>query len=584
MLTPSPTIPDHAPFSPEQREFLNGLLANLFSTAAPATAPAIASLKAGIYFATQSGTAERLAKKLAKQWKSKGHTIELSSLDGLTAAALRKHDNALLLVSTYGEGEPPEAGRGFRETLFAEDSPDLNGLRYSVFCLGDRNYEHFCRFGIEVDERLHALGANRISARVESDVDVDEPFATWLNDLDSSLSRAETQPPRLAPVHASKPAEPAPLFNRDHPFHAPLLERRILTSPGSSKRTIHVAFSLEDSGLTYEAGDACGVLARNCPALVQEVLAQLPFGASDRITVPKAGELSIDEALTHHLQVTRVTRKMVQAFAETTGSHVLKSLLPAEQGAHLETYLHGRGLIDLLHDFPGVITTPAELVAMLPQLAPRLYSISSSPIAHAGQVHCTVGVVRYRSHNRERGGVVSTMLDERVEVGGLHPIYIQPNKKFRLPQSGNVPVIMIGPGTGIAPFRGFLHHRQALGHSGRNWLFFGDRSASTDFLYEDELLPMCASGHLTRLDTAFSRDQEHKLYVQDRMREQGAELWRWLNDGAQIFVCGDASRMAKDVDAALHSVIETHGGLDQEAAREYVSQLHDDRRYHRDVY
>lgn len=585
MLAPAPSIPDHAPFSPEQRDFLNGLLAGLFTMPVPSAAQPAASLKAGIYFATQSGTAERLAKKLAKQWKSKGHIVELLSLERLTAEALRKHDNALLLVSTYGEGEPPEAGRGFRDTLFSEDTPDLNGLRYSVFCLGDRNYEHFCRFGIEVDERLHALGANRIAARVESDVDVDEPFATWLNDLDSAFTRVEAHEPKLSLVQQpAKAAEPASQHNRDNPFHAEVHERRILTAPSSSKRTIHVAFSLSDSDLTYEPGDACGVLAHNNQAVVDEILALLPFNASDPVTLPKLGQISISEALHDHLQVTRATRKMVQVFADKSGSHSLKALLSAEEGAHLETYLHGRGLVDLLEEFPGVITTADDLVLMLPRLAPRLYSISSSPAAHAAEVHCTVGVVRYRSHNRERGGVASTMLDELVAVGSRHPIYIQPNKKFRLPTSGDAPVIMIGPGTGIAPFRGFLHHRQALGHTGRNWLFFGDRSASTDFLYQDELLAMSAAGHITRLDTAFSRDQEHKLYVQDRMIEHGAEMWRWLNEGAQIYVCGDASRMAKDVDSAIHKIAERHGSMDTEHAREFVAQLHEDRRYHRDVY
>jgi sulfite reductase (NADPH) flavoprotein alpha-component len=585
MLAMAPSIPDHAPFSPEQREWLNGLLAGIFTGPAQSAAEPTASLKAGIYFASQSGTAERLAKKLARQWRSKGHTVEISTLDGVSAAALRKHDNVLLLVSTYGEGEPPQTARHFRETLFAENGADLNGLHYSVFCLGDRHYEHFCKFGIEVDERLHALGANRISARVESDVEVEEPFATWLSDLESAFSRVGTPEPKLSLVQqVPKAAEPTSQHNRDNPFHAELLERRILTAPSSSKRTIHVAFSLRDSGLTYEAGDACGVLAHNNRALVDEILALLPFNASDPVTLPKVGQISIGEALREQLQVTRATRKMLQVFADKSGSHTLKALLPAEQGAHLETYLHGRGLIDLLEDFPGAITTADDLVLMLPRLAPRLYSISSSPAAHAGEVHCTVGVVRYRTHNRERGGVASTMLDELVTVGSRHPIYVQPNKKFRLPLSGDAPVIMIGPGTGIAPFRGFLHHRQALGHTGRNWLFFGDRSGSTDFLYRDEFQAMTASGHLTRLDTAFSRDQEHKVYVQDRMIEHGAEMWRWLNDGAQIYVCGDASRMAKDVDAAIHKIAERHGSMDPDGAREFVAQLHDDRRYHRDVY
>jgi len=258
--------------------------------------------------------------------------------------------------------------------------------------------------------------------------------------------------------------------------------------------------------------------------------------------------------------------------------------LPPEQGAHLEAFTYDRGLIDLLHEYPGILHDAQELVEILPKLTPRLYSISSSPAAHGREVHCTIAVVRYRSHNRERGGVASTMLSDRASVGSRLPIYIQPNRRFRLPADGDTPIIMIGPGTGIAPFRAFLHERQALGNQGKNWLFFGERSAKTDFLYCQELSAMSESGHLTRLDTAFSRDQAHKVYVQDRMIEAGARLWQWLEEGAQLYVCGDASRMAKDVDAALHQVVEKYGARSNDEAREYVSQLQEEHRYHRDVY
>jgi sulfite reductase (NADPH) flavoprotein alpha-component len=279
---------------------------------------------------------------------------------------------------------------------------------------------------------------------------------------------------------------------------------------------------------------------------------------------------------------------MVEAYStigkQTAKCHTLFGLLAPEQQAHLEKYTCDRGLIDLLHDYPGVLQDPADLVAMLPSLAPRLYSISSSPYAHAGEVHTTVAVVRYRSHNRDRGGVCSTLLADRVPTGDRLPIYIQPNKKFRLPKNTSAPVIMIGPGTGIAPFRSFLHQRRALGHTGRNWLFFGERSATTDFLYQDELQSMHSDGHLTSLDLAFSRDQDRKIYVQDRMLEQAASFYAWLEEGASIYVCGDASRMAKDVDATLHAIVEQQAGLPRDAAIDYIQQLKDQSRYHRDVY
>ncbi|HEY4358763.1 MAG TPA: flavodoxin domain-containing protein [Acidobacteriaceae bacterium] len=584
MLTTVPYIPDNAPFSSEQRAWLNGFLAGLFSSKPQETSTSSAPLRIAVYFATQSGTAERLAKKLVKELRGLGHQLEVTSLDKTSLEQVAAQEHALFLVSTYGEGDPPDGAKSFYAALFGENAPKLTALRYSVFCLGDRNYEQFCKFGIELDERLHALGGTRWTPRMESDVEVNEPFEQWKKSLQAQLT-GKPESGKLSPQTdvPSKP-EPAPIHTRENPFHAPLRERTPLTSDASSKLTVHLSFGLEDSPVHYQAGDACGVIAENDPGLVSEILSLLPFDATAMVEIPKYGSFTLEEALLRHLQPTRLTRKMVQAFAGKTQSKSLAALLPPEQSGHLETYMHDRGLIDLLYDYPGVLETPEELVGLLPRLSPRLYSISSSPAAHGREVHCTVAVVRYRSHNRERGGIASTMLAERVDPGKRLPIYIQPNKKFRLPAGGDTPIIMIGPGTGIAPFRSFLHERRALGYTGRNWLFFGERSAKTDFLYCRELRSMVEDGHLTRLDTAFSRDQAKKIYVQDRMVEHGSELWRWLNEGAQLFVCGDASRMAKDVDAALHRVVEKHGGMDADAAMNYVSQLHEDRRYHHDVY
>jgi sulfite reductase (NADPH) flavoprotein alpha-component len=347
---------------------------------------------------------------------------------------------------------------------------------------------------------------------------------------------------------------------------------------------MHMAFSIADSNLKYEAGDACGVVPQNDHELVEDIIATLNFGPQAPVQLQKSGATTLIDALTHHLQITRLTRKMIEAYATIGNCQTLFGLLVPGNQAHLEKYTWDRGLIDLIHDYPGVLLNPADLVAMLPKLSPRLYSISSSPYAHAGEIHTTVAVVRYRSHNRERGGVCSTLLADRTKTGDRRPIYIQPNRKFRLPTASDTPVIMIGPGTGVAPFRAFLHERRALAATGKNWLFFGERSASTDFLYREELESMLSDGHLARLDTAFSRDQERKIYVQDRMVEQGALFWSWLQEGASAYVCGDASRMAKDVDAALHHIVEEQGGLDQEAAKDYVQTLKDEHRYHRDVY
>jgi sulfite reductase (NADPH) flavoprotein alpha-component len=580
----APFIPENAPFSPEQRAWLNGFLAGLFSTTAPAP-PRTNSLEVDVLFASQSGVAERLAKKMAKRLKEEGHNAKVRSVEALTATELAQSKHAIFFASTYGEGDPPDSARAFRDQIFAEGAPRLEGLRYAIFCLGDRNYEHFCRFGVELDCRLEALGATRVEARRESDVEVDEPFTGWSSQVLARLSEPAAAKPAVDPPPAAAPTSAArkPAHTRENPFYAELVDKQVLTHASSSKQTVHVSFNLADGDMHYEPGDACGVLAQNDPALVAELLDLLPFPENDTVTVPKVGDVTAGDALRFHLQPTRLTRKIIQAFARKAECNTLGNLLRADQG-EIEAYTHGRGLIDLLRAYPGVITSAAELVEVLPRLTPRLYSISSSPSAHGRELHCTVAVVRYETYDRRRGGVASTMLAERIAVGARAPIYLQPNKRFRLPADTTAPIIMIGPGTGIAPFRAFLHERRALGHKGRNWLFFGERSAKTDFLYGQELQQFVEDGHLTRLDTAFSRDQEHKVYVQDRMVEAGSELFRWIEEGASLYVCGDASRMAKDVDLALHRIVETHGQRSPEAAQEYTSSLNEHHRYHRDVY
>jgi sulfite reductase (NADPH) flavoprotein alpha-component len=365
---------------------------------------------------------------------------------------------------------------------------------------------------------------------------------------------------------------------------SPLAGKRALTHPSSTKLTIHLDFAIEDSEIRYEAGDACGVIAENSPELIDAVLHMLPFTGSEKIEIPKLGSVELRQALLRHFAITRLTRKMVVDYSALGHCPQLSVLLAPERQADLDQYLQGRDLFDLIRRCPGVLETPEQLIKILPRLTPRLYSISSSPVAHPGRIHTTVGVVRYRSHDRNRSGVCSTLLSDRIEIGDRWPIYIKPNKKFRLPQDSATPVIMVGPGTGIAPFRAFLHERRATGATGRNWLFFGERSSSTDFLYRDELELMHAEGHLTRLDTAFSRDQEGKVYVQDLMVRQASQFWAWLEEGASFYVCGDSASMAKDVDRALHHIVETQGQMSEEMAENYVHELKDNHRYHRDVY
>ncbi len=503
-------------------------------------------------------------------------------------ASLATIEHAIPITSTYGEGDPPDAVKPFFDQLTSVGAPRLDKLTYSLLALGDSNYEHFCKFGSDLDARLHALGATRLLDRTDLDVDLDVPFAAWQSTL---LPRID-ELARVAQTPKSTPAN-APMnirHTRDNPYLAPLLTKLPLTAEVSSKQTLHLAFCLRETEMPYEAGDACGFLPQNDPALVSSILSAAHLTGSEHVTLsnPKSAahklRVPLTEALTHSLQVTRLSRKLLESYAEQGDCTTLLGLLVPERQTHLDEYLHHRGLIDVLPEYTGVLASAQDLVDLLPRLAPRLYSISSSPAAHAGEVHTTVAVVRYHADNRDRGGVCFTLFADRTSPGDRLPLFIQRNERFRIPTDISAPMVMIGPGTGVAPFRSFLHERRALGHPGPNWLFFGERSAATDFLYRDELTAMQADGHLTRLDLAFSRDQSRKIYVQDRMLEHSDELFRWLEKGASLYVCGDASRMAKDVDAALHKVVQTASRSTPEAATEYVQQLKETHRYHRDVY
>jgi sulfite reductase (NADPH) flavoprotein alpha-component len=589
MRTTVPYIPENAPFTPEQRAWLNGMLAGIFSSAPAAlTKEGMTSHRIAVLYASRSGTAEGLARKLAKELKAQGHVPAVARLVGYTPAALAAEKYALLIASTYGEGEAPDGVQPFYEELCLERFPRYDKLSYAVFALGDRHYEHFCKFGVDLDTKLAALGANRICNRVECDVEVDEPFTQWKASLIPRLQEIGNGHNPIEPVSSPASTDPKPspamAFTRGNPVFAPVVDKKHLTHKESSKATLHLAFSIQGTGITYVAGDACGLIPKNDLNLVAEILQCARFNGKEQVACGKPETTTLHDALTHHRQITRLDRKILTEYAKLGQCSMLLDMLAPEHQARLESYVYDRGLIDLLLEFPGVIEDPADLVAMLPKLTPRLYSISSSPAAHAGEIHTTVAVVRFHAHNRERGGVCSTLFADRASVSDRLPIYIQPNKKFRLPKDSSAPIIMIGPGTGIAPFRGFLHERRAMGASGRNWLFFGERSASTDYLYRDELEAMQADGHLTRLDTAFSRDQDCKIYVQDRMLEQAHTFWSWLQEGASVYVCGDASRMAKDVHAAILTIVAAQGGMSTEAAEEYVNSLMELDRYHRDVY
>lgn len=590
---PVPYIPDNAPFTPAQRAWLNGFLAGVFSARAAGPAPAApalppAKVKLAVLFGSETGNAEALAKRVAKAAMQRGFDAKPLGLDKIAAKDLATEQFALILTSTFGEGEPPENAKTFHAALHAEGFPRLEHLRYSVLALGDKNYEQFCKCGADFDTRLAALGAKRLYERAECDVDYEQTFERWLTGVFGVLeTEAKIAPPAVAKpapaevAEASAPAAPA-AFSKSNPFPAKLLVNRKLTAENSAKETRHYEISLAGSGLTYEAGDALGVIPTNCPGVVDGILRALNRDGEEAVATPNGSEAPLRTALLRNYDITKISPQLLKHIAERSSDGILRDLLVPEAKDALKHYLYGREIIDLLADFPSVTFTPAEFVSHLRKLTLRLYSISSSIKAFPEQVHLTVASVRYEAFGRSRKGVCSTFLADR--ANGAVPVFVQTSHGFRLPKSADTPIIMVGPGTGVAPFRAFLHERRALGARGRNWLFFGEQRAATDFFYREELEQMMADGHLTTLTTAFSRDQAEKIYVQHRMAEQGAEIFRWLEEGAHFYVCGDASRMARDVDAALHAAIEKHGGVSPEAAAEYVKKLKAEKRYQRDVY
>ncbi len=593
MTTRIPYIPENAPFTAEQRMWLNGFLAGFFSdaSAAQATLSAVETKPKEpllLLYGSQTGTAEGLAKKTAKEAESRGFAPRVVSLEKYDSVQWATESNVLIITSTYGDGEPPDAAQAFWGWLKSDAAPRLEHVRYSVLALGDTNYSAFCAFGKSCDERLAALGAQRMQERRDCDLDYEGPVKEWMEAVFARL--AETVGSAAPAAKASAIALPATAevvpaetgYGKKRPFPAPLLKNLRLSREGSGKDVRHFEIGLAGSGLAYEVGDALGVYPSNCPKYVAELLGLLGLDGEEAVNAGGA-EMPLRLALLTHFDITKPSNDLLAAAAKRSPGSELAALIAPERKDDLKKWLYGREVVDVLMHVTQPFA-PAELVALLKKLAPRLYSISSSLKAHPDEVHLTVGAVRYDAHGRLRQGVASTFLADRVNESSRAPVFVQPSHGFKPPTSGDTPMIMVGPGTGIAPFRAFLEERRALGAPGRNWLFFGDQKRATDYLYEEALEGWRTDGFLTRLDLAFSRDQSEKVYVQTRMLEAANELWAWLEAGAHFYVCGDASRMAKDVDAALHTIIEKAGGKSADDAKAYVAKLKADKRYQRDVY
>ncbi|GJI59818.1 sulfite reductase [NADPH] flavoprotein alpha-component [Bacillus altitudinis] len=597
----------NSPFSQEQAELLNQLLptltdqqkiwltgylsaqAALAGSEAVTPAPSAAasaqpvSKDVTVLYGSQTGNSEGLAKKTAQHLEEKGFQVTLSSMSDFKPNNLKKINNLLVIVSTHGEGDPPDNALSFHEYVHGRRAPKLDHLSFSVLSLGDSSYEFFCQTGKEFDERFEELGGTRLFDRVDCDLDYDEPFSEWLQGVASSFSEGEavSLPQETAGANNQAVSE----YSRTNPFYAEVLENINLNGRGSNKETRHLELSLEGSGLVYEPGDSLGIYPTNDPALVDELIQTCGWNAEESVTVHKNGDtLPLKEALTSHFEITVLTKPLLQKIAELTKSESLHSLLEEGNEEKLKEYIAGRDLVDAARDFGPFDGTAADFTSILRKIPARLYSIASSLKANDEEVHLTIGAVRYDAHGRERQGVCSILCAERLQPGDTLPVYIQHNQNFKLPQDPDAPIIMVGPGTGIAPFRSFMQEREELGANGKSWLFFGDQHFVTDFLYQTEWQKWLKDGVLTKMDVAFSRDTEEKVYVQHQMKKQSKELFEWLEQGAYVYICGDEKHMAHDVHNTLLSIIQEEGAMSKEKAESYLANLQQQKRYQRDVY
>ena len=595
-MMPSPLTPQQQAafeqvvqgFSQVQRVWAAGFLAGNWTTVeandvVASPIPVVPKQRSGIriLFGSQTGNAKGIATKLWAALTDVGINADVSDLASYKQASLKTEPTVIVITATYGEGEPPEGAELFHKWLMGKRAPELPGLIFTVLGLGDSSYEFFNKTAQDFDSRFEALGATRLLERAELDVDYAAGATQWISAVVGAIQALNPHDHVVAePGTRDDQSRYAAVYTKENPFPAELLLNQKITGRRSEKDVRHIEISLEGSGLSYTAGDALGVWFSNAPDLVTEVLGITGANPAAKVVV-STKTLSLQDALTDYLELTQSYPGFVTKVAELTNDARYVDL--ASDKVTLRLSIADRQIPDILAAYP-IALSPDQLVMALRPLQPRLYSIASSPVETPDEVHTTVAVVRFSVEGTARLGGASGFVGERLEAGATVRVYIEPNDHFRLPSVPETPIIMIGPGTGVAPFRAFLQHRDATSAAGANWLFFGNPHFTEDFLYQVELQDYLARGVLTHLDVAFSRDQPHKIYVQDKLRKHAAELYKWIQEGAHIYVCGDGQRMAKDVHGALIEMMQVQGGFGPDDAEDALDELRASGRYQRDVY
>ena len=578
LLKDSPFFPNEAPFSEDQKLWISGFLAGLkhSSLQKENQSNIKEKVKINFLFGTQTGNSETIAETAAEIAQNNNFSTKLAPLDDVSMEALRNMENAVFVVSTYGEGEMPDNAHLFWESLSSSTAPKLENLNFGVLALGDTGYDEFCNAGKMIDVRLEQLGAKRLIKRVDCDVDFETPSNEWIDKIIPRFNKDKKIELKKTEINESKV-----IWNKKKPYMAEISKNKVLSGPGSNKEIRHYEIELGDSGITYEVGDTLNVIPQNNQKLVNLLLKKLHI---DENFIPSGENETMQNLLLKKYEISTPNKMLIEEIIKKSKNINVRKILASDDKEKLDSFLWGKDILDFLNLDEKIHFESEEFLGFLKPLQPRAYSISSSLKMHQNQVHLTISAVRWSEKERVHNGVCSTYLADMKSPFTKIGVYISQNKSFRVPENDSVPIIMIGPGTGIAPFRAFLEERKVRGGNGKNWLFFGDQTRKNDFIYEEEIIGFKKSGILTKLDLAFSRDQREKVYVQHKMLESSKKFFKWLEDGAYIYVCGDAKFMAKDVDKAIHEIIQKEGNLKQESAKEYVNDLKRQKRYLRDVY